>query len=320
VREVRRADGPHRLLLHVQGLRHQHRLQLSATRSPPCRVAATPRPLGVLVPDRHNRRVDRDEDVRTSCFSRLALLQAQHGNELPYAAVLSEGFPFRGRRVPFLNYQKGIYRAAVQRGPAALSIQTSAKSHYADVETTDGFFYDYRAGPIDQPDNRALRAAAHLGVPVVYFVANRPGLYQPLYPYFVTADFPNERRVLVTPGKLVGPLDEPRPVPVVDALEREYIVRGTKVRLHQGRFRGAVLLAYRDQCTICRLKEIRLLDAAHINPDTSPSGVPVVTNGLSMCMIHHRAFDQNLVGIRRTTRSESHNGCSTTRMARCLRC
>jgi putative restriction endonuclease len=241
--------------------------------------------------------MERDEDVRTSCFSRLAVLQAHHGDELQYAGVLSEGFPFRGRRVPFLNYQKGIYRAAIQRGPAALSIQTSARSPYSDIETADGFFYDYRAGWIDQPDNRALRAAAELGVPIVYFVASRPGLFRPLYPYFVTQDFLPERRVLVSPGKLVGPLDEPDPVPVIDPIEREYVVRETKVRLHQGRFRGAVLLAYRDQCTICRLKEIRLLDAAHIEPDTSPAGDPLVRNGLSMCTIHHRAFDKNLVGI-----------------------
>jgi putative restriction endonuclease len=241
--------------------------------------------------------VERDEDVRTSCFSRLALLQAQCGDELPYAGILSEGFPFRGRRVPFLNYQKGIYRAAVQRGPAALSIQTSWKSPYADAETGDGFFYDYRAGSPEQPDNRALRAAAELGVPIVYFVASRVGLYRPLYPYYVTQDLPNEHRVLVSPGKLVGPLDEPDPVPVLDPVEREYVVRETKVRLHQGRFRGAVLLAYRDQCAICRLREIRLLDAAHIAPDTSTAGDPLVINGLSMCSIHHRAFDQNLVGV-----------------------
>jgi len=241
--------------------------------------------------------VERDEDVRTSCFSRLAVLQAQYGDELPYAGVLSEGFPFRGRRVPFLNYQKGIYRAAAQRGPAALSIQTSAHSPYADEETDDGFSYDYRSGSIDQPDNRALRAAAQLGVPIVYFVATRPGRYEPLYPYFVTQDFPAERRVRVSPGKQVGPLDEPKPVPVENSIERRYIVRETKIRLHQGRFRGAVLVAYRDQCTICRLKEERLLDAAHIEPDASLSGVPVVSNGLSLCTIHHRAFDNRLVGV-----------------------
>jgi len=225
------------------------------------------------------------------------VLQAQYGDELPYAGVLSEGFPFRGRRVPFLNYQKGIYRAAVQRGPAALSIQTSAKSPYADEETEDGFFYDYRAGSVDQPDNRALRAAADLSVPLVYFIATKQGVYRPLYPYFVTEDIPSARRVLVTPGRLIGALDEPQPVPVGDPLERRYVVRETKVRVHQDRFRHAVLLAYRGQCTICRLKEESLLDAAHIEVDTSPSGIPVVPNGLSLCSIHHRAFDKKLVGV-----------------------
>jgi putative restriction endonuclease len=241
--------------------------------------------------------VDRDEDVRSSCFARLAVLQAQHGDELPYAGVLDAGFPFRGRRVPFLNYQKGIYRAAAQRGPAALSIQTSAKSPYADEETDDGFFYDYRAGSIEQPDNRALRMAAQLGVPLVYFIATRQGVYRPEYPYFVAEDLPAARRVRLSPGKLVGDLDEPEPVPVADLMERRYVVRETKVRLHQARFRGAVLVAYRDQCTICRLKEVRLLDAAHIDADISPTGMPVVTNGLSLCSIHHRAFDQRLVAV-----------------------
>jgi putative restriction endonuclease len=28
-----------------------------------------------------------------------------------------------------------------------------------------------------------------------------------------------------------------------------------------------------------------------------PEGEPVVSNGLSLCSIHHRAFDQDLVGI-----------------------
>ena len=225
------------------------------------------------------------------------MLQAQYGDELPYTSVLSEGFPFRGRRVPFLNYQKGIYRAAVQRGPAALSIQTSARSPYADEETDEGFFYDYRSGSIDQPDNRALRAAAELGAPVVYFIGTGRGRYEPLFPYYVTQDFPSERRVRLTPGKQIGPVDEPRPTPIDSPVERRYVVRETKVRLHQRRFRDAVLLVYRDQCTICRLKEARLLDAAHIEADASPSGLPMVTNGLSLCTIHHRAFDERLVGV-----------------------
>ena len=70
-----------------------------------------------------------------------------------------------------------------------------------------------------------------------------------------------------------------------------------KQRLHQAQFRGAVLTAYRNRCTICTLKEVRLLDAAHIVADAAEQGEPLVSNGLSLCSIHHRAFDQDLVGV-----------------------
>jgi hypothetical protein len=47
----------------------------------------------------------RDDDVRSSCFAALDVLQAQHGPELPYSE-LAQGFNFRsgpavrGRRPP----------------------------------------------------------------------------------------------------------------------------------------------------------------------------------------------------------------------------
>ena len=51
-------------------------------------------------------------------MARLSLLVAEFGEDVPYAGALANGFPFRGSRVPFLNYQKGIYRAKVQKGCA----------------------------------------------------------------------------------------------------------------------------------------------------------------------------------------------------------
>jgi len=239
----------------------------------------------------------RDEALRTACFSSLAVLCAQFGGDVPYRDGLDRGFSYRGGRVPFLSPQKGIFRAAVQTGPAALSINTSWQSPYDDETVDDGFLYAYRAGDVDQPDNRALRQAFLLQVPLVYFVATRAGRYRPLYPVYVTADDPATRRVLVAPGRMVGPLDEPEPVAIESELERRYAVRETRVRLHQARFRARVLQAYSDTCTICRLKEGRLLDAAHIAGDLEAHGRPVVPNGLSLCSIHHRAFDQNLVGV-----------------------
>ena len=239
----------------------------------------------------------RDEDVRTSCFGQLAILCARFGEDVPYRGGLDAGFAFRGRRVPYLSPQKGIFRAAVQRGPAALSIQTSANSPYADVETPDGFLYDYRAGRLDQPDNRALRAAHELQVPLVYFVGTQPGRYRPSFPFFVVADDPSARRVLVAPGAMIGPPDEPVPLLPEDPIERRYVLRESRARIHQARFRGRVVPAYRSQCAICRLKEVRLLDAAHIVGDAEEQGEPIVSNGLSLCSIHHRAFDRDLVAV-----------------------
>jgi putative restriction endonuclease len=242
--------------------------------------------------------VERDEGIRTACFLALDVLRAQFGEELPYKDVLSRGFAYRGLpRIPFLNLQKGIYRAAVQRGPAALSIQTSARTPYADAEVEDGFIYSYRAGSIDSADNRALRVARDLAVPLVYFIATKPGLYDALYPCYVIEDMPDDQCVLVAPGRRVGQIDELEPVPIGDPIERRYATREVKVRLHQRRFRWLVIPAYREQCAICRLKEIRLLDAAHIVGDPDPTGAPEISNGLSLCSIHHRAFDQDLVGV-----------------------
>jgi putative restriction endonuclease len=241
--------------------------------------------------------VERDDDVRAACIAALQVLRAQFGTEIPYAGGLDRGFAFRGRRVPFLNYQKGIYRAAAQRGPAALSVHTSASSPYDDAPTEDGFRYAYRAGSIDQPDNRALRAAHDLHVPIVYFIATRPGWYDSVFPAFVAEDDPASREVLIRVGELVGPIDEPQPVLVDDPIGRRYAFREVRVRVHQARFRGRVIPAYRERCAICSLREVRLLDAAHILGDAETAGEPTVSNGLSLCSIHHRAFDRDLVGV-----------------------
>jgi putative restriction endonuclease len=239
----------------------------------------------------------RDEAIRTACFGRLAILAAQFDDDIPYRGALEHGFSFRGQRVPFLSPQKGIFRARAQEGPAALSITTSFSGPYEDAETEDGVLYAYRAGAVDQPDNRALRQAFALGVPFAYFVATKPGWYEAVFPCFVRHDDPGARVVLVQKGKMRGDFDEPEPVVIDDPLERRYVNRDVRMRVHQRRFRWRVLPAYRNQCAICRLKEVTLLDAAHIIGDLQARGEPTVDNGISLCSIHHRAFDQDLVGI-----------------------
>jgi putative restriction endonuclease len=240
----------------------------------------------------------RDEDVRSACFAALDVLQAKWGSDLPYSA-LAEGFNFRGRRVPFLNRAYGIYRAAgAQRGPAALSVNSSYKQdRYRDEQTPDGVLYRYQGEDPENHFNGWLRSAHALDVPLVYFVGTRTNWYRPFYPTFVERDLPDELRVLLTFGKMRGPYEEREPFHIRDEIERRYEVRLVKQRIHQAQFRGAVLPAYREQCAICRLREVRLLDAAHIVADAEEAGEPIISNGLSLCSIHHRAFDEDLVGV-----------------------
>jgi putative restriction endonuclease len=67
--------------------------------------------------------------------------------------------------------------------------------------------------------------------------------------------------------------------------------------LHQKSFRLRVLRAYRERCAICRLGHQELLQAAHILPDGHPRGVPIVPNGLTLCTLHHAAFDCHVMGV-----------------------
>jgi putative restriction endonuclease len=238
-----------------------------------------------------------DDELRGAAFLELGRLGAIHGPAIPYRGGLESGFSFQGHRIPFLTPYKGIYRARAQEGPAALSINTSYDSPYRDRATSDGYVYSYRSGSVDQPDNRALRAACELQAPIIYFVPIQPGIYEPLFPWYVDSDDPIEREVSVTPGQVVRIGVEERAAPLDSLIERQYEFRTTRIRVHQRRFRSAVLPAYRNRCAICRLREGQLLDAAHITPDREEDGQPVVSNGLSLCSIHHRAFDQDLVGV-----------------------
>lgn len=68
-------------------------------------------------------------------------------------------------------------------------------------------------------------------------------------------------------------------------------------RLHQAAFRERVLRAYQRHCAICRLKRDRLLEAAHVIADTDERGVPMVSNGIALCSLHHRAFDAYLITV-----------------------
>ncbi|WP_421732959.1 HNH endonuclease [Cellulomonas sp.] len=79
-----------------------------------------------------------------------------------------------------------------------------------------------------------------------------------------------------------------------------------------------MLLAYETRCAICQLGHGSLLDAAHIVPDGEELGLPTTSNGLSLCKIHHAAYDQNMLGVALTTSSASIVICLTRWTGRCF--
>ena len=83
----------------------------------------------------------------------------------------------------------------------------------------------------------------------------------------------------------------------LDPETRRHYLALVQRRTGQARFRESVLDAYASRCTLCRLRHRELLDAAHI-VSYAEGGTHPVTNGLSMCKIHHAAYDANIVGVR----------------------
>jgi len=237
---------------------------------------------------------DPDLTLRQAAVARARQL-AQNYDDLVPLARLRDGFEHDGRRMSFGSFYKGIHRSTTQRGAAALTLTTSVKDPYADGFEGDSFTYAYRAGAIDQADNRALRAAFELQTPLVYFRALAPGQYWVVAPMFVTADDPAARMVVLEPGL---PVQDMQPGGLVSGIDvRAYATREARYRLHQQRFKLDVMRAYRHRCAICTLRERELVQAAHIVPDSEAEGVAAVVNGLALCAIHHLAFDRNLLGI-----------------------
>jgi len=120
------------------------------------------------------------------------------------------------------------------------------------------------------------------------------GGYSALYPIFLVGEERADLQFIVD----IDAVPQPDIVwPSVDLeLDPSYRQQLTKMRLHQRPFRAAVLRAYRTSCAVCSFRHSELLDAAHIQEDGA-GGRPVVTNGLTLCKMHHAAYDRRILGI-----------------------
>jgi putative restriction endonuclease len=197
-----------------------------------------------------------DYELRLVAIARVNELSRDYGDLIPVDA-LREGVPFQGERIAFSTFYSGIFRPRQLRGPAALSLTTAPPKAAGSAPYDDGFdgsaeafVYHYRtprsgstgAVRAAEADNRALRAAAALNVPVIYFRGIGPGQYAAVAPAFVIRDDPVFRRVELQASLLIGTpgVVHLTPEANLDAGEdlRRYATREALVRLHQHQFRA----------------------------------------------------------------------------------
>ena len=208
---------------------------------------------------------------------------------------LEQGFESQGARVRFVGPQ-GIFKPA-QIKYYPLSITTTTNGPYEDSFDADGQYllYSYRGTDPNFHENRRLRDAMRDRVPLIYFFGTVPGQYLTVAPVYIIGDDPAKLRFTVAADDFLN-LEYERD-DADDSIRRSYVTQQVRQRIHQRSFRDRVLRAYQERCSVCGLKHARLLDAAHITPDTDKEGEPIISNGLSLCKIHHAAFDGEYFGI-----------------------
>lgn len=252
---------------------------------------------------------DPDLPIRLAAFRAVKALTERFGDAVPWEA-LARGFEHQGRQIALASRPRGIFRPKEMRGGGALSVKTTVprtgrQARYADlVDPRVGQMdYCFQGEDPDSRDNQLLDWCYKRQAPLLYLYATDEGVYAPIWPVFVGEfDRARLRARLVHDDPSTVPLDgglvlrDPGMVP----LARRYHTVQVRARLHQAAFSALVLRAYGQRCAVCELPRLtpQLVEAAHIVPDRDEQGLPEVPNGLALCVLHHRAFDSHLMGVR----------------------
>ncbi len=247
--------------------------------------------------------ISMEDLIRAAAFQWIRTQMLQFGGSLPWSLLLT-GFSFQGQQVSLVG-PSGIWKPK-QFSSIPVSITSTHGGRYQDAPNQEGLIlYSYRDTGPDHRDNEGLREAMRTRTPLIYFFGVGSGYYLPVLPVIIIEDDRNRQlfTVAIDPAYAVGgnSIPEEQGLIVQDTSSllsvRKYVAAYTMQRLHQASFREAVIKAYSESCTLCRLRHRELLDAAHIIGDKEEKGDPIVPNGLCLCKIHHAAFDQNFLGI-----------------------
>ena len=243
--------------------------------------------------------LDPDASIRSAAFEYLAWLTGSD-SEVPVNWPDLIAFTYDGQKCPLIG-QRGIWKPSLLELPISLATAPPKPGRSAPYEdqilSNDTVVYRYQGQDPHAHDNVWLHRLFETQRPVIYFHGIDKGVYLAVWPAYVVADHPDRLAVTIDLNAVSASANRVAEPGVVAVEPKRYIYVPARQRLHQHRFRNRVMRAYQKRCAICRIGHERLLDAAHIIPDFEAKSTTSVSNGLSLCKIHHAAFDQNIVGI-----------------------
>lgn len=237
-------------------------------------------------------------EVRMKAFKWLEDQGAANGGVFP-GSLLNQGFDHENRRIT-LKGPEGIWFPQGFKVPISITTRQQGLYPLDGIDDNGILTYAYQGKDPNNRDNRGLHEAFRTRTPLICFLEVRPHHYQAIYPLMILEDDPNGLmiRAAVDPAYAnLRPDSDPMAVDQSPLDLRRYIWSQKRQRLHQGAFRDVVITAYRHRCTVCRLAHTELLDAAHIIADSDERGTPIIQNGLSLCKIHHAAYDTDILSI-----------------------
>ena len=250
--------------------------------------------------------IDPDAPLRAAAFAAIEKLSRQRAGRVPWKDIEPGFRTARGERVLFANRAKGIFKP--RQMSAALSIKTTVPRagrspwyrdqdfESAGLDRDTGLLrYDLARGGLNDPTNRALRAAGRRRAPLIYFIGVAPAVYQPIFPVWVERFREDQGYALLAAADFIDAGNIPT-LGVRDSVEASYSLTTTRTRNHQAWFSARTKAAYVWRCAFSGLPVRELLVGAHIVPDAD-GGPPSVRNGICMSALHHVAFDSHMIGV-----------------------
>jgi len=239
-----------------------------------------------------------DDLIRMLALQRVTELRNLWGDSVP-ETELAKGFTVEGDLV-LLKGPQGIFKPR-QLSDGPLTIMSTLGSRYEDelVEGANTLRYDY-APPSREHENQGLKnlMAGHTPVILLKQVKAKPRPeYMVVAPMYVEGFNDQARQFSLSTRANLDVRPDSEAEVVLREITRAYGETTIRTRLHQAYFRRDVLTVYRGHCCVCELQTRPLLQGAHIVPDAAAEGVAAVQNGLSLCSLHHAAYDRNILRI-----------------------